>query len=209
MIALKSLNRLKREKVYKGDCRNSKNCINCPKAKLTYTVRPHSSLHSYIEYNNVLRLYTGDNKFQWSRFASVNKTNLRHKLFKKIARLKPQILKKQPLRQKVHCIVYAPPISFRFSRVPRGTRKKQTAWAALLNAVLWLVRYGPVVRKQSHRGKDSQSESLFGMVLVNCYNGLYTAVRLRPTKGLQVYERVGISLVEVYKWGREICHFRR
>ena len=114
-------------------------------------------------------------------------------LLKKIARLKQQILKKQPLRHKVHCIVYAPHISFRFFRVPRGTRKKQTAWAALLNAVLWLVRYG-LVRKQSHRGKDSQSESRFGMVLVNCYNGLYTAVRL-PPKGLQVYERVGILLL--------------
>ena len=36
----------------------------------------------------------------------------------------------------------------------------------------------------------------------------YTAVRLHPI-GLQVYERVGISLVEVYKSGREICHFGR
>ena len=196
----------KRERVWRR-LRNCKNCINCPKRKyikikLNFPSFILALIHRVWQRPSI----TGDNKFQWSRFASVNKTNLRHMLLTKIARFKPQILKKQPLRHEVHCIVYAPHISFRFSRVPRGTRKKQTAWAALLNTVLWLVRYGPL-RKQSHRGKDSQSESRFGMVLFNCYNGLYCG-ETSPERASGIWKSRNFTCWSV-KWGRKICHFRR
>ena len=185
----------KTERVWRR-LRNCKNCINCPKRKyikikLNFPSFILALIHRVWQRASI----TGDNKFQWSRFASVNKTNLRHMLLTKIARLKPQILKKQPLRHEVHCIVYAPPISFRFSRVALEGRARSRP----LGPHYWMlccdwfgmVRYGNSLIEAKIANQRAALEWCWSTAIMG-----YTAVRLRP-KGLQVYGRVGISLVEV------------
>ena len=99
----------------------------------------------------------------WSRFASVNKTNLRNNFY----------MLKKPKSKAINIKETTTPTqgTLYFIRAAHllsilSSDKKRTAWEAL-NSSLRLVRYSPI-RKQSHRGKDSQPESRFGVVLVNC-----------------------------------------